>query len=121
MQKRASGLFERGGLSETRDRPLHAACGMWKKNSDISDRTRSDTTLLIRMVRAIQRIFRALTLRRRFRNVARLNLRRFRERADQADREHAANRNGLHTAFPGQGGDRNLLTWDNPYCYDELR
>ena len=77
-------------------------------------RTRSDT-LLIRVARAIQRIFRALTLRRRFRNVARLNLRRFRERADQADREHAANRQGLHTMFPGQGvfpNNRNLLTWN---------
>ena len=77
-------------------------------------RTRSDT-LLMSMVRAIQRIFRALTLRRRFRNVARLNLRRFREREDQADREHAANRNGLHTLFPGQGvfpNNRSLLTWE---------
>ena len=70
---------------------------------------------MIRVARAIQRIFRAMTLRRRFRDVARLNLRRFRECADQADRKHAANRNGLHTMFPGQGifpNDRSLLTWE---------
>ena len=112
--------------SDAADKSVESGVSV-KKNSDAEfrmPRTQSDTMLLIRVARTIQRILRALILRRRFRNVARLNLRRFSVREPERTRQ-TENTQPTATAYNCISGPRRIPKRpQSPYlgdCYDELR